>query len=1122
MGIARSAGRLVGKLVNPSWKPPKPKPAWHESNNKITNIVARHKRGTNDFIVDSKSNNEHDLYIVDHNPDKSSTKYKKIATVGNLTRIDTGNTRTRTQSENPINSENRGINFSGLDAVVEHLRSGGYDVHALNKGDNAKKPVFQGKMVHPLSRHSTTYADNRYENYFRLKPKSDEAKTNDRFWSTQNKPKPQVQKALEYNPSPPKAPPSNPEDGLPKVSDGNRHSQSDLLKWAKRMREEYLLKKGSSQSNERDVTTDVGNYLVKAPKNWPIYRTQTKPKKLKRPEKQNEPFINPTVTPANVEELIKPPEKSTSQSSPRTLQDNFDDAEFEVNVRDYLDPAQSPQNEISTKSKPTRAVNPPKKPAVKKNAPAPVELPAKAVELPTGKDHLDYIRGLVEESKGKAWRAGIANNNLRGSQNPTILDPETVKKLKNVEIPEFDALDFNPDSLTPEKLQELDNSMQARAIGESNRAAVASGNGITKGNIVDDVHKYLVPKAQGDDRIEGFQALADRLEALNDPNLSKVIVRLRTSQDNLASQREALANPNKKQARKEADALALELRRTLDPTGVGESSQIRNPKTGKPEAQVLPLEIPTEAGKDIKEAINQGTGQFNKNIVNTHGIGLNTLTVPTNLQNHDGSLREYTEENVPHYTAQLGRRVDDDYQSEQHFKNLAPDAELPVPTTPIDDFHHGIASLLARLAGLQASNSSMVDNNPNATSDRFAPATPGMIVQSTDSEGKTVSDKPIMNTEKMANARLHEMEKSVHSSEGDLYDSIRKNLAGTFNQEDADYLANLDPKKRAGLIKKMVDQQLNDTVRQHATNYANPEQDTSGETNIFTANGGVDPRDLIALADHYGSTGHKNPMTKAINHLLHGDPAAQNIIRNINAYDKASLENQFSIHQAELDKKSGDPATQNAAAGVFNHMNQQGLDTGSVGQGVSAEDQYAALHPETQQEIDRKDRLDKFATRPVIEKYVQIGSVPVDVPKVVIRSGLARRGNQPVVEQAAPSQPQADILDQVNSHIDPAADEVSINLTSLSQKEKLHNEVLNPTDFSKTVPVHASTMNTGDKFGDDLTVVNINDDGSVLMDGGKKYGQFKLEPDQVINYRPARLAKKDKSAPQGEEDHVPF
>jgi len=972
MGIARSAGRLVGKLVNPSWKPPKPKPAWHENNNKITNIVARHKRGTNDFIVDSKNNNEHDLYIVDHNPDKSTTKYKKVATVGSFTRVDTGNTRTRTQSENPINSENRGISYSGLSAVVEHLRSGGYDVHALNKSNNAKKPVFQGNMVHPLSRHNTTYAENRYENYLRLKPKSDEAKSNDRFWSTQNKPKPQVQKALEYNPSPPKAPPSTSGDKLPRPSDGIRHSQSDMMELAKKLREESDLKKGSSQTN-KDIATNVTDYLAKPPKGWPIYPTPIAPRETRRPVKLDVPITKPTVNPT---------------------------------VNPTVTPADQTHRE-----------------PVKKNATAPIELPAKAVELPTGKDHLDYIRGLVEESKGKAWNAGIARDNVRGSQNPTILDPRIVEKLKNVEIPEFNALDFDLNSLTPKKLKELDNSVQARAVGESNRAAVASGKGMPRGNVVDDVHKYLVPKAQGDDRIEGFQALADRLEALNDPNLSKVIVRLRTSQDNLTSQREVLADAGtekeKGEARKKADALAKELRRTSDPTGVVESSKIRNPKTGKPERQVLPLEMSTGAGSDIIEAINKGTGQFNKGTKsedNTRGIGLKTLTVPTNLRNPDGSFGEYIKENIPHYTDQLGREVSDNYQSEQYFRNLAPDAELPVPTTPIDELHHRIASPLARLAGLQAANSSMVDNNPNATSDRFAPATPGMIVQSTDSEGKTVSDKPIMNTEEMVKARLHKMEESVGKSESDSYNSIRKILAETFNQEDADNLAKLRPKKQSRRIDKMVEQNLNDTVRRHATNYANPEQDTSGETNIFTANGGVDPRNLISLADHYGSTGHKNPMSKAIDDLLSDDPATKNIIQQINAYDRKSLENQFNIHQAGLAKNPDDPASQNAAAGVFNHMAQQGHNTEGVSpfvKDISAEEIFA---------LAQAKELAKFNAPRAREAYVQTEPVPEDVPKAPMRSGLARRGKQPVVEQAAPQAapappPQEDIGNRVQNFL---------------------------------------------------------------------------------------------------------
>jgi hypothetical protein len=182
MGISRFAGRFFGRLANPSWTPQKPKPLWHESSNRITNLHVVHKNNSRlDMVVNSKSDNEHDIYVVVQNPDTFKTKYIYAESIGNFARIDTGDPQAKIQSTNPINSKSLGIYYSGFDAVVEHLKVQEYEVYGLRKGGSDKNPIFQGEMVHPQSRHNTTYNENKYGDYVQLTSKSDESKQNERL-----------------------------------------------------------------------------------------------------------------------------------------------------------------------------------------------------------------------------------------------------------------------------------------------------------------------------------------------------------------------------------------------------------------------------------------------------------------------------------------------------------------------------------------------------------------------------------------------------------------------------------------------------------------------------------------------------------------------------------------------------------------------------------------------------------------------------------------------------------------------------------------------------------------------------------------------------------------------------
>jgi len=1324
MGIARSAGRAFARVAPASWRP-KRKPEWHENNNRITNLHVTKGNEKHDLLVDSKSDDTHNIYIALRDNKTQKSKYVHAESVGNFSRVDFGSPEAKTQST----TQPKGRGYSGFDSVVEHLKAQGFNVHGLNKAPTvdprygkAHAPVLQGKMVHPTSRHNSTFDQNRYENYITLHSKSDELKQYSRLYP--DKKTPPSSSGPSSGPSGPSGV-TNP-SGMPKPSSGgSKHSQEDLLNWAKRLRDDANLNKkppadpksghtpgpvpskneaasawaeamrvatGSAvvptSKTGTDLATTVGDHLA----NRTTVRTR-------RRGNQGSSVRNPTVTPADVEELIKPPKESVSNSSPRTLQDNFDDAGFEVNVRDYLDPAQSPQNEISAKSKPTRAVKPPKEPTVKKNAPAPVELPAKAVELPTGKDHLDYIRGLVQEPKDKAFNAGIAKGHVRGSLNPPVPSPDTVARAASAKLPDFNDLSIDPSTLTEKQKSEFGNSLAARAFANKNTTQVSAGLGIPSKNLIDDINTYQNKKfdikwgggtkesvIEGDIRIEGADVVAKKTRRLNrhenNPHLANTVAYLQNLSGNFKGQREALASGNK-EGKAKAQKLSQDLSNSADFVGSIDATKTYDPKTGKNVITAFRNSVDTGVmdkfsnGKlrnaDILKSFDTSTGQFNfindpekpartdaQRADNVSGIGLKTFDEPSPYQDNNGNLRSRTEQAAPWRERDRGHfdltaksdvgiklppnpyefrdykgELQDDFSFDSYLKGNNPpvrrgEQEIPdaVPsptqdeyntqtgkspeTHAMDQLHASIATRLAGISGVQESN--------NFLANEFAPASPGLINQSTDSDGKTVSDAPKIYTDAVAKARLHNGEEAVYGSEDKRYKQAMQGLSGTFDQESLSYLNGLSKTERAKAIEGLVEQHLSDTVRRHATNFANPEQDTSGETNIFRTNNKYGdkfqdnqlPLNLIAEADRLGS------MTKAIDNHLSGDPAAQNIARKISEFDTASLQQQKSFHEAALMEDSKSWLNQNLAATVYNYANQQGIPAGNFSPFVRQDEPVPAHYTP--------------------EAYVQTEPVPVDVPVTPVRSRLARRGKQPVVEQVAPEPPlQPDILDRVNSHIDPAEDPVSINLdkpkskskgpslnaealdyTSIlslmnsgeipkmkskttagksaggeydgypnipgfnthfsstsknasapdqvlqaaidrgllpegsgtndlyemiqrdtasygsakagfkakevsdKQQEKLHNEVLNPKDFSKTVPVHASTMNIGDKFGDDLTVVDINDDGSVLMDGGRRYGQFKLDPDQVINYRPARLAKKDKSAPQGEEDYVPF
>jgi len=1123
MGIARSAGRAFARVAPASWRP-KRKPEWHENNNRITNLHVTKGNEKHDLLVDSKSDDTHNIYIALRDNKTQKSKYVHAESVGNFSRVDFGSPEAKTQST----TQPKGRGYSGFDSVVEHLKAQGFNVHGLNKAPTvdprygkAHAPVLQGKMVHPTSRHNSTFDQNRYENYITLHSKSDELKQYSRLYP--DKKTPPSSSGPSSGPSGPSGV-TNP-SGMPKPSSGgSKHSQEDLLNWAKRLRDDANLNKkppadpksghtpgpvpskneaasawaeamrvatGSAvvptSKTGTDLATTVGDHLA----NRTTVRTR-------RRGNQGSSVRNPTVTPADVKEVVSPKE-SVSQSSPRTLQDNFDDAGFEVNVRDYLDPAQSPQNEISAKSKPTRAVKPPKEPTVKKNAPAPVELPAKAVELPTGKDHLDYIRGLVQEPKDKAFNAGIAKGHVRGSLNPPVPSPDTVARAASAKLPDFNDLSIDPSTLTEKQKSEFGNSLAARAFANKNTTQVSAGLGIPSKNLIDDINTYQNKKfdikwgggtkesvIEGDIRIEGADVVAKKTRRLNrhenNPHLANTVAYLQNLSGNFKGQREALASGNK-EGKAKAQKLSQDLSNSADFVGSIDATKTYDPKTGKNVITAFRNSVDTGVmdkfsnGKlrnaDILKSFDTSTGQFNfindpekpartdaQRADNVSGIGLKTFDEPSPYQDNNGNLRSRTEQAAPWRERDRGHfdltaksdvgiklppnpyefrdykgELQDDFSFDSYLKGNNPpvrrgEQEIPdaVPsptqdeyntqtgkspeTHAMDQLHASIATRLAGISGVQESN--------NFLANEFAPASPGLINQSTDSDGKTVSDAPKIYTDAVAKARLHNGEEAVYGSEDKRYKQAMQGLSGTFDQESLSYLNGLSKTERAKAIEGLVEQHLSDTVRRHATNFANPEQDTSGETNIFRTNNKYGdkfqdnqlPLNLIAEADRLGS------MTKAIDNHLSGDPAAQNIARKISEFDTASLQQQKSFHEAALMEDSKSWLNQNLAATVYNYANQQGIPAGNFSPFVRQDEPVPAHYTP--------------------EAYVQTEPVPVDVPVTPVRSRLARRGKQPVVEQVAPEPPlQPDILDRVNSHIDPAADPVSRVKTTKEQKQEL-------------------------------------------------------------------------------------
>lgn len=1426
MGIARSAGRAFARVAPASWRP-KRKPEWHENNDRITNLHVVKGKEKYDLLVDSKSDNEHNVYVAARNEKTQKTKYNYAESIGNYSRINTGNPQAKTQSTNPMSGKSKGRTYSGFDSVVAHLEAQGFDVHGLNKGPThnpkygkAPAPILQGRIVHPTSRHNTTYTENRYENYIPLKSKSNEYKEWSKLYPKKDTPPPDTL----ITPIAPVDKPKSPMD--------------ILSNWSKKQRET-----NAPLPNDRPMYDQFeGKKHTPGPK----------PSQNKSGARSIQDSFDESGFSANVRDYLNPPQKtlkkeSVSKSSPRTLQDNFDDAGFELNVRNYLDPAQLPQNEISAKSKSTRAVKPPKEPTVKKNAPVPVELPANATVGPlTKQERIDLLREFNQKRKDNRFTAGVAKEHVRGSLNPPVPSPDTVARAASAKLPDLNDLSIDPSTLTEKQKSEFGNSLAARAFANKNTTQVSAGLGIPSKNLIDDVNTYQnkkfdikwdggtkEPVLEGDIRREGADVIAKKLRRLNNhennPALAKTVAYLGNISGNFKGQKEALASGNK-EGKAKAQRLSQDLSNAADLTGSIDASKTYDPMTGKNVITAFRNSVNTGVmdkfsnGKlrnaDILKSFDTSTGQFNfindpekpartdtQRADNVSGIGLKTFDEPSPYQDNNGNLRSRTEQAAPwrerdrgHFDRKTGSDVgivlppnpnefqdykgelQDDFSFDSYLKGNNPpvrrgEQEIPdaVPsptqdeynaqtgkspeTHAMDQLHSSIATRLAGIAGVQESNNFLAND--------FAPASPGLINQSTDSDGKTVSDAPKIYTDAVAKARLHNAEEDVYGSEDKRYKQAMQGLSGTFDQESLSYLNGLSKTERAKAIEGLVEQHLNDTVRRHASNFANPDQDTSGETNVFRTNNKYGdkfqdnqlPLNLIAEADRLGS------MTKAIDNHLSGDPAAQNIAKKISEFDTANLQHQKSFHEAALMEDFKSPLNQNLASTAYNYANQQGIPTGNFSPFV------AQGKPVPQQSTP--------------EAYVQTEPVPVDVPKAAMRSGLARRGKQPVVEQAAPepppqedignrvenyfnprsvgdyfeqsqfdmdvrdrlnppqsaqesarvalnaptdaapsqaeepqapppptkmtkaeidgsisvlmhapsspggkprvsfktqreerefrrgfeaanekpgalpptqqpgvpakeqkymdawyqgwshaqlklsvnatTPPQASVIDQVNSHIAPASDPVSVNLdkvkrgkrtrnaealattrilqaitlgdvppiklisqvknrdrkagdydgyeyhsgwddiystdqgdtpdnvlkalkangiveeeTTVSdmwniirneigsyrnyhtnikakalsdkQENNLLNEVMKPKDSSKTVLVHASTMKIGDKYGDNLTVRDISEDGYVLIDGGKRYGTFEIKPDQVINYTPPKRKKPVRSS----------
>ena len=201
MPFARSAGRAFARVAPKSWRnavhnskwgrsPEEPKfTSDNHANFRVgRNVKDQHGRVSReeyDLIVTNKGDSA-DIHMAQYSKRENKTKYKFVETVGtNLTHVGIADPTSGHQTSTYKAS---GGTYTGVNAVVKHLQTQGFDVRALNrKGVASGTPTKGGKLqtgtsqffgqhIDPVTRVGTANVENRYENYMRLNPVSEQQK----------------------------------------------------------------------------------------------------------------------------------------------------------------------------------------------------------------------------------------------------------------------------------------------------------------------------------------------------------------------------------------------------------------------------------------------------------------------------------------------------------------------------------------------------------------------------------------------------------------------------------------------------------------------------------------------------------------------------------------------------------------------------------------------------------------------------------------------------------------------------------------------------------------------------------------------------------------------------------
>lgn len=925
MPFARSAGRAFARVAPKSWRNAVHNSKWGRSPEepKFTgdnhanfrvgrNVRDQHGRSTReeyDLIVTNKGDSA-DIHMARYSKGENRTKYKYVETIGtNLTHVGIADPTSGHQTSTYKAS---GGTYTGVNAVVKHLQTQGFDVRALNrKGVASGTPTKGGKLqtgtsqffgqhIDPVTRVGTANVENRYENYMRLNPVSEQQK----HWRSQKS----HNSSGVYIPPGPKGLPKpggksqtdskdpRPKDPVDPTDFGNSDFD-DLFDLKKRFR----------------YPTEDKKTRGKPGQTFGPDQSQNQEKQEQKPRKE---WRNPTVK-----------QKQSSQLT-GTVEPDYTDVEFvnekqQANVIEArstskqlgMEPRSSSREWRANIKKPgmTETGSAIKNPTVPEKAETrQIETAPQALSLenrPTPRKVAYPNKNTIQRAMDADLPMALKDENADQDYPLTDLEKQALQaRIQSAKDTTRMRAGISPSTTNPD---EYENSLKYKpGIGDARIQGAAVIHSVFSEAAKEEKSRYFQDKLQGLARIASAQGvpLEDQRKMLDEGQKKW-----------LAANSPKEEKKIRLQVKEDVDDTLQAYQNYLDQQGIGQASAQQSKLLGRKAYQFYPHSMPTGATQEDIAAFDKATAQNNKNLANTRGVGLRSFDVPSPYEDVNANPLERLN--------QIPQDHQSDYKQEsflQGKEKLSPKTDYTFsPDTPLNDeeinrllqvrpsarhvYADQIARRLSGLHGLALTNAKLAQD--------FDVSKPGDALMSGADASEGISGKAQYTGDKTAKERLFAAEQDVYGKRDEMYRKIYQDMYDAFPDKYQWGSEKID-KKKAKLLRYVIESDLSDELAGHVARSSNVELDTHGY-NIFTS--GI-KKDLV---DHDLIHGLSGADLAAIDSVLKGqlgDRATEKFALLQNEFDQKLNAQAAAHHLSALENDPENPVLQNMAATSANNQ----------------------------------------------------------------------------------------------------------------------------------------------------------------------------------------------------------